>query len=40
MSIAVNGQGEQVIPCDTQVWILKITDAIGELFESFSAMTY
>jgi len=29
MSIVVNGQGTEVIPCDAQVWILKITDAIA-----------
>jgi hypothetical protein len=29
LSIVVNGQGKEVIPCDRQVWILKITDAIG-----------
>ncbi|KAG8833607.1 hypothetical protein FRC17_010359 [Serendipita sp. 399] len=29
MAIAVNSQGTEVIPCDTQVWILKITDAIA-----------
>ncbi|KIM19952.1 hypothetical protein M408DRAFT_334204 [Serendipita vermifera MAFF 305830] len=29
MSIVVNSQGVEVIPCDTQVWILKLTDAIA-----------
>ncbi|KAG8789040.1 hypothetical protein FRC16_001272, partial [Serendipita sp. 398] len=29
MAIAVNSQGTEVIPCDNQVWILKITDAIA-----------
>jgi hypothetical protein len=30
MSIVVNSQNREVIPCDAQVWILKITDAIGK----------
>lgn len=29
MALVVNGQGTEVIPCDRQVWILKITDAIA-----------
>ncbi|PVF98833.1 hypothetical protein CPB86DRAFT_796958 [Serendipita vermifera] len=29
LSIVVNGQGKEIIPCDRQVWILKITDAIA-----------
>ena len=30
LSIVLNSQGKELIPCDSQVWILKITDAIGE----------
>jgi hypothetical protein len=29
LTLTIDSHGREVIPCDTQIWILKITDATG-----------